>query len=87
MGIVEAYDGGVARVNGNVFTVDRTKFAFVRRLETRTRIISLVSGDLLVNVLPPSVDLDKIVYQQEKKTLRVTDGSDWFLDLSEFTWI
>ncbi|HYV26022.1 MAG TPA: hypothetical protein VFA77_00680 [Candidatus Eisenbacteria bacterium] len=87
VGIVEAYEGGVARVTGNVFTVDRTKFAFVRRPEMRTRIISLVSGDVLVNVIPPSVDLDKVVYKQEKKSVRVTDGSDWHLDLSEFTWI
>jgi hypothetical protein len=37
----------------------------------------------LVNVLPPEVDLDKIVYKLEKKSVRVTDGSDWYLDISE----
>ena len=42
--------------------------------------------DLLVNVIPPSVDLEKIVYKQEAKSVRVTDGADWHLDLSEFTW-
>ena len=63
------------------------KYLFVRRPEKRTRVISLVSGDVLINVLPDSVNLDKIVYKQEKKAVRVTDGSDWYLDLSEVTWL
>ena len=50
------------------------------------RIISVISGDLLVNVIPVPVDLEKIVYKQEAKSVRVTDGADWHLDLSEFTW-
>lgn len=86
IGIVENYDSGVARVVGHVYTVDTTKFQYVRRPELRTRIISLVSGELLVNVIPANVDLDKIVYKQEKKGVRVTDGANWHLDLSEFSW-
>lgn len=86
IGTVEAYENGVARVVGNVFTVDTVKFQYIRRPETRTRIIALSSGDLLVNVIPPHVNLDKISYKQEKKGVRVSDGSDWFLDLSEFSW-
>jgi hypothetical protein len=46
----------------------------------------VISGDLLVNVIPTAVDLEKIFYKQEAKSVRVTDGSDWHLDLSEFTW-
>jgi len=86
IGHVEAYEGGIARVVGHVFTVDTVKFQYVRRPELRTRIISIVGGDLLINVIPDSVDLDKITYKQEKKGVRVTDGSAWHLDLSEFTW-
>jgi hypothetical protein len=87
VGVVDAYENGVARVTGHVYTVDRTRFAFVRRPEKRTRIISLYSGDLLINILPEHVDLEKVVYKQEKKAVRVTDGSDWYLDLSEVAWI
>ena len=86
VGVVEEYEAGVARATGNVFTVDQTKYTYVRRPEKRTRLIAVSSGELLINILPPSVDLDKIVYHQEKKSVRVTDGSDWHLDLSEFTW-
>lgn len=86
IGTVEAYEAGVARVVGYVYTVDTVKFQYIRRPELRTRIISIVAGGLLINVIPPSVNLDKIIYKQEKKGVRVTDGSDWHLDLSEFTW-
>ena len=86
IGSVEAYEDGVARVVGHVYTVDTVRFQYVKRPEMRTRLISIVSGDLLVNIIPPSVDLEKITYKQEKKGVRVSDGSDWHLDLSEFTW-
>jgi hypothetical protein len=86
IGTVEAYEDGIARVVGNVYTVDTVKFQYVRRPEVRTRIISIAAGDLLINVIPQSVDLNKITYKHEKKSVRVTDGSDWFLDLSEFSW-
>jgi hypothetical protein len=87
IGLVDAYESGVARVTGNVYTVDLVKFAFVKRTERRTRLIAISSGDLLLNIIPPEVDLDKIVYRQEQKSVRVTDGSAWHLDLSEFAWM
>lgn len=87
IGVVEDYDQGVARATGHVYTVDPVRFSFVRRAEPRTRLISIVSGDVLVNIIPEKVVLDKIVYKQERKAVRVTDGSDWHLDLSEYTWM
>lgn len=86
VGIVEAYENGVARVTGHVYTVDTVKSAFFRRPEKRTRILAISSGDLLINVVPGEVDLEKIVYKIEKKSLRVTDGSNWHLDISELAW-
>ena len=85
IGVVDAYEHGVARVTGHVYTVDPVKFTYVRRPELRTRFISIVSGDVLVNIIPPKVNLEEVVYKQERKAVRVTDG-DWHLDLSEFTW-
>lgn len=85
-GIVEAYENGVARVTGYVYTVDTVKSAFFKRPDKRTRILAIGSGDLLVNILPEHVAIDKIVYKLEKKSVRVTDGSDWYLDISEFAW-
>ena len=68
---------------GHIFTVDPVRFEFIRRPNPRT----LLSGDTLVNIIPPAVDLDKVTYQQEAKAVRVTDGSNWHLDLSEFPWM
>jgi hypothetical protein len=87
VGLVEAYEAGIARVTGHIFTVDPVRFEFIRRPNPRTRIVSLLSGDILVNIIPPAVDLDKVTYQQEAKAVRVTDGSNWHLDLSEFPWM
>jgi hypothetical protein len=77
VGLVEAYEGGIARVTGYIFTVDPVRFEFIRRPDPRTRIVSLLSGDILVNIIPLAVDLDKVIYQQEAKAVRVTDGSNW----------
>jgi hypothetical protein len=87
IGVVDAYEQGVARVTGHVYTVDPVKFTFVKRAEVRTRLVSIVSGDVLVNIIPQKVNLEKIVYKQERKAVRVTDGSEWHLDLSEYTWM
>ena len=87
IGTVDAYEGGVARVTGHVYTVDPVKFSFMKRAETRTRLVSVISGDVLLNVIPSSVNLEKITYKQERKAVRVTDGGEWYLDLSEYTWM
>lgn len=86
VGIVDAYENGVARVTGHMYTVDPTKFSFFKRPEKRTRIVSLISGDVFVNILPEAVDLEDITYKQEKKSVRVTDCKDWHMDISEFAW-
>jgi hypothetical protein len=87
IGVVEAYEEGVARITGHVYTVDTANFTFMKRPEVRTRLVSVVSGDVLVNIIPSKVNLEKITYKQERKAVRVSDGSDWHLDLSEYTWM
>jgi hypothetical protein len=86
VGIVDAYENGIARVTGHIYAVDWVKSAFFRRPELRTRIVSLMSGDVLVNVIPPHVDLEKIVYKQEKKSVRITDNEKWHMDISDLAW-
>lgn len=86
IGIVDCYEGGVARVTGHVYAVDPTRYMFVRRPEVRTRVLSILSGDLLINLIPEDVDLDAIVYRPENKSVRVTDGTAWYIDISESTW-
>lgn len=87
IGEVDDYQGGVARVIGNLYTVDRDLGGFVRQPGLRTRLISVVSGDCIVNVIPESVNIGAVAYHQEKKVIRVSDGSEWHLDISEVTWL
>ena len=86
VGVVNSYVDGVLRMTGNVFSVDSSTFQFVRRPEPRTRVVSVLSGEVIVNVIPPTVDLSKVFYRLEGAVLRVTDGADWHLDISEVAW-
>ena len=86
VGVIDAFSEGLMRVTGHVYAVDPVTLDFRRRAELRTRVVSVVSGEVIVNVLPTSVNLDAVRYKQEPGALRVTDGSDWHLDLSEVTW-
>lgn len=84
VGAVDACDGSLARVTGYLFAmqVPSNEFAKHDRF-LRTRIIALDSGMLLINILPPSVDIEKVTYQHHgQHHIVVTDGSDWKLDLS-----
>ena len=83
VGVVEACEGSLARVNGYLFAMDVKSNLFVKRESLRTRIIPLDSAGVIVNVLPAQVQLDKISYKyRQGGDILVTDGSDWHLDLT-----
>ena len=87
VGQVEAYEDGIARATGYVFVIDDlSEHLFVKRPDCRTRLIAAGSGDLIVNVIPKSVDIEAVGYQIEDRSLRVTDGSAWSMDVKEFGW-
>ncbi len=87
VGIVEQCEGTLVRVKGFQFAeeIKLSKVAnFVKREDVRMRIIPLDSESVIVNILPKEVDIEKIVYKFDVAgTVRVTDGSDWHLDLSQ----
>jgi hypothetical protein len=84
VGIVEACEGSLAKVKGYLFARDTQSNQFVRHdHEARTRIVALNSDMLIINVLPPHVDTEKITYKRHVgQEVTVTDGSDWHLELS-----
>lgn len=85
-GEIEAYEHGLARARGHVFVLDDlNKLSFVKRPDKRTRLISLMDAELIINVLPRSVNLDAIHYLLKDGSLTVTDG-DWRMDIKEFGW-
>jgi hypothetical protein len=86
VGEVEDYEAGVLRALGHVFVIEDVKEnMFRRKPERRTRIIPL-DHSVFINVLPASVDLEKIRYESRGGGLRVTDGGTWHMDVKEFGW-
>jgi hypothetical protein len=87
VGQVETYEHGVARATGHVFVVDDlNKHMFVKRPDRRTKLIPVGSGEVIINVLPEKVDLDQVRYELRERSLYVTDGDSWSMDVKEFGW-
>jgi hypothetical protein len=87
VGQVEAYEHGMARASGYVFVIDDlSKHLFVKRPDRRTKLVPVASGDVIVNVIPKDVDLERVTYELKERTLCVTDGSRWSMDVKEFGW-
>ena len=86
LGEVETCENGIVRAVGHIYVIEDAKEnVFRKKPEKRTRIISL-NHAVFVNVLPSAVDLEKVTYESRGRSLRITDGSEWFLDLKEFGW-
>jgi hypothetical protein len=87
VGEVESYEQGVARASGYVFVIDDlSKHLFVKRPDRRIKLIAISSGDVIVNVIPETVDVESVVYELENRSLVVTDGGTWSMDVKEFGW-
>jgi hypothetical protein len=87
VGEVESYEHGIARAAGYVFVVDDLdKHRFVKRPDSRTKLIPISSGEVIVNVIPASVDLAQVHYELRDRALYVTDGKAWRIDVKEFGW-
>lgn len=82
VGEVEECDEGLARASGYVYSLNSTTWAFTKRPEVRTRVIPLSSGDIICNILPKAVDIENLQYESHKGFLRLTDGSEWHMDIS-----
>jgi len=87
VGEVESYEHGIARASGYVFVVDDlNKHMFVKRPDRRTKLIPISSGEVIVNVIPESVDVERVHYELQDRALHVTDGKSWRIDVKEFGW-
>jgi hypothetical protein len=87
VGQVEAYERGVVRASGFVFVIDDlNQHLFVRRPDRRTKLVPVASGEVILNVIPQDVDLERVAYEIQDRRLWVTDGSEWRMDLKEFGW-
>jgi len=89
IGTVEKCEGNLVRAIGHLYS-EETKMGhagdIVKRADMRVRIIPLDCESVIVNILPKTVNIEKITYKYDGLDcgVRVTDGSDWHLDLSHF---
>lgn len=83
IGRIEGTEGPLVRVQGYLFAMDTKLNQFARRDTLRTRIISLDSGSVIVNVLPEQVEIKNVSYDYRPGgDIVVTDGGDWHLDIT-----
>ena len=75
----------VIRVTGYAFVLDKGTNQYVRRAERRDRVVSLVSGSLIIKIISPNAKIEKASYVVGKDGhLCVTDGENFTLDINEF---
>ncbi|MFT5327403.1 MAG: hypothetical protein ACI8P0_005292 [Planctomycetaceae bacterium] len=85
VGEIETIDSGVIHTTGHTFVRDMLEGTVRRKSDTRTKLLSLSSGTLLVYVLPRSFDLQRAEICCRETETRLTDGSDFSMNLSEWT--
>jgi hypothetical protein len=74
-----------ARMTGYTFVFNGAKNEYVRKPEKRTRIVSLSDGANLINILPRHAKIEDVSYVFQDRTLVVTDGQTFSLDINEFS--
>jgi hypothetical protein len=87
VGTVTRVSHNAARADGYTFIFDNFKGQFSKRPEIRTRIISFVDANLIIRVLPPSVEISNVRYQlSSDRRLIMTDGGDFKMDIEEYNF-
>ena len=84
VGEVVAISGNAMRVEGYAFVFNPTSLEYKRREELRTRIFAIADTQLIINVMPQAVKIDRLRYATPDGRLVVTDGVSFSLDINEF---
>ncbi len=84
IGVVEAYEDGVARIRGRSWLYDALQGIYTSKEDERVRLIAVTSGRYVVNVLPIETDMAQVRYHlRPDASLWLTDGSALMMDVSE----
>jgi hypothetical protein len=82
VGVVEDYEEGFVRARGYAYHIHPYEMGTERRAEERVRLITLYSGDLIY-VLPPELNVTQIQIRRSPKSLILTDGQSFTMDLTD----
>src|SRR6202795_2037542 len=84
VGVIEEYDAVSVRVRGYPFHLSPYEISGAERHgEERVRVISLAAGDLIY-LMPRELDCAKLQMRRSPKSLILSDGEQYSLDLSEW---
>ena len=84
MGTVVGNTGEICELEGHVVLFHAARNEWVRRPDTRRRILSLSDGGHVVNRIPRSVEIGDLEYRMVEGELVVTDGDTFELNIDEF---
>jgi len=82
VGVVEDYEDGFVRARGYAYHIHPYEMGTERRAEERMRVFSLYSGDVIY-LLPHNLDIAQIQIKRTPKTLILTDGQSFQMDLTD----
>ena len=85
VGRVEAYEAGMIKATGQSYVRDMMGGQVIGKEETRTKILSLSSGTLMVYQIPDRVELGAITVIAADLQLTLTDGKGFTMNLTEVT--
>lgn len=83
VGLVDAYENGIAKVTGQTFVYDVMDGFFDKKKDRRTKIFSILSGSVFCYELPQETKLEQLVFEHELHTVHLTDKAGFKMDLSE----
>ena len=84
VGEVQEYEQGIVKVKGYTFVKDLFSGNMKRKSDLRTKVMSIVSGALIVYQLPIVVLLDSVTFNLDQDGgLVLTDGGGFSMDMSE----
>ena len=84
VGEVQMYEQGIIKVRGYTFVKDIFTGNMQKKSDLRTKVMSIVSGTLIVYQLPVIVLLDSVIFNLDQDGgLVLTDGGGFSMDMSE----
>jgi hypothetical protein len=82
VGIVEDYEEGFVRARGYAYHIHPYEMGTEKRAEERIRVVSLSAGDVIY-VLPRELNVGQIQIKRSPKSLILTDGQSFQMDLTD----
>lgn len=83
VGQVDHFEDGIVRTTGHSYLRDNFTGAMLEKPEERTKLLSIVSGTLIVYVIPQHVELNDLEFVDVGGMLMMRDGKSFSMNLSD----